>query len=129
MVRRRRDIDTSIAFAAADIFVLKGYPKKLSSLVTELQYVVIFPAVPGQSISRILEMKTARSALEFSKVYISLQLGVKLIETKIVQWRQLKESQTGSENKTGVWTYVGVASGATVLIILSAFSMICLIKR
>ena len=133
MDRRRRDTNTSIAFTEADIFVFKDYPRKFSSLVRELQYIVLLPTVSNQSMSQVLDMRTTRNALEYSKVHISKQLGVKFIESKIVQWENLrenlKEPQTRLGNKSGVSTYVGVGSGATVLIILLAFSIMCHMRR
>ena len=117
-----------MTFTTTDIFVLQGYPKKLSSTLVELQYIVVFPTVSNQSRSSVLEIRTTRNSLEFSKIYISVQLGVTLVETKIVQLSDLKQPLPEPGKDASVWIYVGIGVGVPMLVALLVSSILCCMR-
>ena len=110
--------------------MLPNYPKRLSPTRTEIQYTVLLLLASNHSGSRVLDSRTTLDALEQSKKNISNQLGLILVDTKIVQLNPIKQTKndpTGKTTNAGI--YVGVIIAVLGLIAVFAFTIICLRRK
>ena len=132
-VRKRRELLRSIKFTAINIYVIPGYPKVLSSSKYELQYTVLSPTAHNQSSSKVLNINTAKNALEVYTESVSKKLRVTLLESSIVGVGQSQQS-TGDkpgpkEPEPNIWVYVGSAAGALILIALVVYATVYFTRR